>query len=288
MKKRIFLTAFFLLFALALASVPLPAFQETTFLETIETGQKPFASGESLLYEVNWKPLFLLPAFKAGEIRLEINESQYQGIDTFQITGEVYSEGALTRITGLEVRNRFFSQVDRKNLRSYQNTQIIRQGKRQRDLTLTFDYARNRTTILETDPSFDPPKVLRNQVKPGISAPVTDILSVFYVARCKALSEGEELILHLNEKGSLKKIEVLTGSKEKIKTPVGEFPSIKLSTSSDIFKGGGELRIWYSTDSLRIPTKFEADVKFGKVYGELIRMDTPTQTRGILRLGSGE
>ena len=37
----------------------------------------PFREGESLRFEVNWKPLFLIPAFKAGEFALSIKGSYY-------------------------------------------------------------------------------------------------------------------------------------------------------------------------------------------------------------------
>jgi len=284
--NRWFVQSILLTLSLTLSPAVLSGNEIKPFLTSLGVADPPFSAGETLLYEVNWKPMFLLPAFKAGEIELQIGESEFNGVDTFRIVGKVYSEGALTRITGLTVNNRFESFIDRSNLRSYQITQIIRQGKRKRDLRLRFDYEKNRTVILETDPSFNPPRVLRNLVKPEIPAPVADVLSVFYIARCRTLNEGERFYLHLNENGNLKRVDVVAGSRELIRTPVGEFPSIKLTTSSGIFKGGGELRIWYSTDSLRIPTRFEADVRLGKVHGELIRMDSPTLTRGILRLGA--
>jgi len=51
-----------------------------------------------------------------------------------------------------------------------------------------------------------------------------------------------------------------------------------------LFRNGGDLRVWYSTDPLRFPVKFEADVKFGKVYGKVIGLDTPTETRNVIRI----
>ncbi len=244
----------------------------------------PFESGEELRYELFWKPVFFLPSLKAGEVRLRLENSSLDGVDTFKIRGWATSDGALTSLTGLKVENYYESEIDRSNFRSYRILQKFRQGKRQRDLLLVFDYSKKLTRVRETDVRSDPPRVLRNGPKPGIPAPAVDVLSVFYVARLRTMKPGDRFILYLNERGSFRKVRVVAEKMETVETPVGSFPSIKLSTTGGLFRQGGDLRIWYSTDDLRIPTKFEGDLKRGKVYGRLIRVATPRMTRSIIRV----
>jgi len=244
----------------------------------------PFDSGEELRYEIYWKPVFFVPSLKAGEVRLRLEHSNLDGVDTFKIRGWATSDGALTNLTGLKVENYYESEIDRSNFRSYRILQKFRQGKRQRDLLLVFDYSKKQTRVKETDVTFDPPRVLRSIPKPGIPAPAVDVLSVFYVARLQKMKPGDRFIFYLNEKGSFRKVRVVAEGTEIVETPVGKFPSVKLSTTGGLFRQGGDLRIWYSNDNLRIPTKFEADLKLGKVYGQLIRVATPRLTRSIIRV----
>ena len=118
----------------------------------------------------------------------------------------------------------------------------------------------------------------------GIPAPAADVLSVFYVARLRSVKPGDKLQFHLNERGDFKQVLVIAEEEEEIATPVGSFATIKMRTSGGPFRNGGEFRIWYSTDPLRIPVRFEADVKIGKIYGQLIKLETPRQTRSVVRV----
>jgi hypothetical protein len=262
----------------------LPEQDFPAFLSNGATYQAPFADGEQLTYVVNWKPLFFIPALKAGEIRLSVDKSKYHGHDTYRIQAWADSAGSLTRVVGFSVRNYFESQVDRQTFRSYRIFQKIRQGNRQRDLELIFDYDKNRTTVHETDPSTNPPRVLQDAIKRGVPPLAVDVISVFYVARVRAIDPGEHFAVDLSERGDFRRIRVMAESTEEVKTPVGNFPSLKLSTTGGLFRDGGDFHIWLSLDSLRVPTKFETDVKFGKVYGELTRLQTPTFSRRVVRI----
>ncbi len=262
-------------------------FARQDFPELLQSGARykaPFSEGEQLTFEVDWKPLFFIPALKAGEIRLSVEKSEFRGHPTYRIQAWADSAGALTRVVGFRVRNYFESQVDRETFRSYRIFQKTRQGDRQRDLELIFDYDKDQTIIHETDPSTDPPRVLRDAVRKGVPALAVDVISVFYVARVRSIDPGEHFAVNLNERGDFRKIRVLAEDTEKVTTPVGTFPCLKLSTTGGLFHGGGDFHIWLSLDSVRIPTKFETDVKFGKVYGELIRFESPTVTRSVIRV----
>ena len=73
---------------------------------------------------------------------------------------------------------------------------------------------------------------------------------------------------------------------EEVTTNIGVFNSIKISTTGGLFKGGGDFRIWYSTDRLRIPVRFEANVLFGKIYGKIIRLESPRRILGTFKTSS--
>jgi hypothetical protein len=244
----------------------------------------PFASGERLVFEVNWKPVFFFPAFKAGEITLSSEESTFQGHDTYRLQAWAVSDGALSKVAGIEIKNHFESQVDRRTFRSLRFFQATREGDRHRDLELIFDYEKDVVQIHETDPSSDPPRVIRNTTRRGIPGPAVDVISVFYVVRLRRFSSGDNFLLDLNERGDFREVRVVALDSETVETPIGKYPSIKLSTKGGLFRQGGDFRAWFATEGLRNPTSFEADVRFGKVYGSLIRLDTPQLIRGVIRV----
>ncbi len=242
----------------------------------------PFQVGERLRYEITWKPLFVTPAFKAGELHLMIKESHYQQKPTYTISAQALSEGALSKIVGLEVKDSFESIIDRYDFRPYRTFKQTRRGKRKRDLQVLFDYDLDQSTVRETDLSLDPAKQIRDETIKGLPVPIADLLSIFYVARLRIMKQGQQFFIYLADAGKVRRINIEVQSKHKVQTPIGQFQSFQISTTNRIFKGGGELRIWYSKDSFRVPVYFEADVRFGSIYGQLIMLETEGISRGLV------
>ena len=255
--------------------------------ELLEPGQfleVPFPDGERLRYEVNWKPLFLVPAFKAGELVFTVEQSLYLDRPTYTISAQASSEGPLSSIAGLEIRDYFESNIDRRTLRSYRFMRQIRQNKRKRDLEVLFDYDRDTFWVSEVNLEGELPKTTRDQTLRGLPGPVADILSVFYVARMRSLSPGDRYLIHLGDNIRIKQVEVRVEEEEKVTTRLAEFETVRVSTVGGFFKKGKEFRIWYSTQGDHFPVKFEADVKLGKVYGEVIEHTTPRISRSIIQV----
>ncbi len=244
----------------------------------------PFAHGERLVFEVNWKPIFFFPAFKAGEITLSAENATFDGHPTYRLQAWANSDGALLSVAGIEVKNYFESQIDRKTFRSLRFFQAAREGDRHRDLEMIFDYDRDLVKIHETDPSTDPPRVIRHITRKGIPGPAVDVISVFYVIRLRSFKPGDKFLLDLDERGVFREVPIVALDDETVDTPVGKYASVKLSTVGGLFTQGGDFRAWYARNGLRNPTRFEADVRFGKVYGSLIRLDTPQMIRGVIRV----
>ena len=104
------------------------------------------------------------------------------------------------------------------------------------------------------------------------------------MARLHSLEPGQQYQVHLSEWGQPKQVRVHVQSREKVHTKIDDFDSVRVSTVGGIFRNGGDFRIWYSTGPLRFPVQFEADVKFGKVYGKVIGLETPRESRSVIRI----
>ena len=244
----------------------------------------PFREGESLRFEVNWKPLFLIPAFKAGEFALSIKGSYYNERPAYTISGTAYSAGLLNSVSALRVRDRFESNIDHETFQSYRLLRQTRRNERKRDLEVLFYYQNESILLREWNTEVEPPLEIRNEETQGIPGPVSDILSIFYVARLRPLRPGDSYLIHLNDRGKIKPVTIEVQAKEQVLTDIGSFDSVRISTMGGLFSNGGDLLIWYSTDPLRVPVRFEADVKLGKVYGKLIGLETPQMTRSVIQI----
>ncbi len=263
----------------------LPAGSETArpLLDRDTLYRAPFQAGEKLRYEVNWKPLFASPAFKAGELDFTVKRSRYRKRPAWTITMEAVSAGRLVEVAKISVRNRFESIVDARNFHSYRIFRKHREGKRKRDLLSVFDYRRNTAHFRDLDVSRDPPRELHNRTSDGIPGPVTDLLSAIYVVRLHRLEDASRYRAHLADRGKFKEMLVRVEEREKIKLRIGAFDTVRLRVEGGILSKGRTLRVWYSRDPLRVPVKFEAEVKFGRVYGELIGLEAGAVGRGLIR-----
>jgi hypothetical protein len=227
----------------------------------------------------------LLPAFKAGEISFRLEVSSYRKRPVYRLSAEAVSTGRLASIAGIEVRDQFESVFDRTTLRSWRWAKRLREGKRQRDFEMLFEYSPNRFTLHETDPAVSPPRELRREVVSGFEEPLADAASVFYLGRLRPLKPGDRYFINVVDEGHPRRVEVAVVRSETVETSLGKFPALRIHTRGRIFLIGGELRLWYSRDALRIPLKFEADVAFGKIYGSLIQLNAQGVSRGLIRAG---
>ena len=277
--------ALLLILASVLLCFPLPAGPETPrpLLDRGTRYSAPFQAGEKLRYEVNWKPLFASPAFKAGELTFTVKRSRYRKRPAWTINMEAVSAGRLVEVAKISVRNRFESIVDARNFHSYRIFREHREGKRKRDLLSVFDYRSDTAFFRDLDVSSDPPRELHNRSSDGIPGPVTDLLSAIYVARLHRLEEASRYRAHLADRGKFKEMLVRVEKTERVELRIGAFDTVRLRVEGGILSKGRTLRVWYSRDSLRVPVKFEAEVKFGRVYGELIGLEAGAVGRGLIR-----
>lgn len=283
--KRTFLLTLLVLGSLMIPPSSRASEQQTrALLENPKDYSVPFREGERLRYEINWQPLFLMPAFKVGELALSIRASQFKDHPVYTISAAASSDGLLSSIVGLEIRDHIESTIDHETFQSYRILRQTRRNERKRDLEVLFDYQKDVIFLRELNTEVEPPLEIRNEEIQGIPGPVADILSVFYVTRLRSLRPGDSYLIHLNDRGKIKPVTILVQERERITTDIGSFDSIKITTVGGLFSNGGDFQIWYSTDRQRLPVKFEADVKLGKIYGKVIGLETPQMTRSVIQI----
>jgi len=239
-----------------------------------------FPAGETLVYEVRWDPpgwMFFLPTVDAGEITLKFQERlTYNGNPAFKITADAISSGFLPRITGVSVQDYFESIIDAREFCSLKLIKKTREGKRQRDIILTFDREKGRGHFVAYDVSKKPPVELKNDEVQNIPSCVQDFLSAIYHTRLRDLKIGGSYPLTVSDNGMVKQVEIRVRKRESVECALGKYSALKVETISvfgGLFRGGGTFIVWFSDDPNKIPIKFEAKVKLGKVFGSIKKME---------------
>lgn len=239
-------------------------------------GVEPFAVGERMVYHVDWNPpwfLFFLPPMDAGEATLSLAEgSAYRDKKTLKIVFTARSSGALVKLTGLTVDDRYEFSSDSETFCTYSVSKKKRQGKLMRDIDYVYFPEANKLHLREIDVATQPRQVLRDRDYEGIPPCVKDLFSALYALRRNQLKVGSSAQVLVGEDEVVKEVEVHVEKKERISTPAGNFNTWQVNTISVIgglFKGGGKFRMWLSADERRMPVRFEAKVYIGKVTGNL-------------------
>ncbi len=232
--------------------------------------------GETLIYEVRWDPpawLFFLPTISAGDLTIQFHgQTEFDGKPVYRITARAVSSGFFPKLTGINVDDFFESIVDATEFCSCKMTKRLREGKRQRDIYLTFDRERGRGQFLMFDAATRPPQQLKNEEVKNLPPCVQDVLSGIYLTRLRRLRVGAIYPLTISDDGVVKEVETRVTKKEPVEALAGPFAALKVETVSSLgglFKGGGTFFIWFSDDPRHFPVRFEAKVKLGKVFGTI-------------------
>ncbi|MBP1598971.1 MAG: uncharacterized protein H6Q05_4348 [Acidobacteria bacterium] len=231
---------------------------------------------ELLKYRVEWNPpwwLFMLPSMDAGEATLRREGGVlYKDRKALKIVFTARSSGTLTRWADIHIDDCFEFTTDPETYCTFYVTKKVREGKRLRDLDITYFPDSQQIHLRETDVSGDSPRVLRDRMYDGIPPCVKDLFSALYDFRRGPLEAGTRRRVLVGEDEQVKEVEVYVEKLEQVRTQTGVHSAWRLNTVAvmgGLFKHGGQFRIWLSTDDRHMPVKFEAKASIGKVTGTL-------------------
>ncbi|HAR45185.1 MAG TPA: hypothetical protein DCS05_03125 [Nitrospiraceae bacterium] len=210
-----------------------------------------FLPGEALTYNISWSK-----AVKAGTAVMEVRgEELPDGREVLRFIVTSRTEGIMGRVYPLG--DTVQSVFDLKLMQSLSYTLEARHGKRTRRREMVFDHANRKVVSRVND---DPPTTL------DIPAKAQDTLSAFYYLRTRNdFAVDRPMIIEVFDGRTSRSIEVLTMGREKVKTPAGEFNTIKIKASGGIFLGEGEVLVWLTDDSRKVPVRIKSSVAIGSI-----------------------
>jgi len=217
-----------------------------------------FPNRKSYTYSGEWHFL------NAGTavLRTEASSKGQEVIATANSTGTV---GAL-----FPVHDRFHTWVNPHTFCATSISKHTEEGSRKRDTEVRFDYVRHKNVLNE--------KNLKNgeqkHAEHDIPSCVVDVWSGFYYLGSRPLVPGATCTFPVNDGGETSEVTAHAETWEDIKTPAGNFHTlrIKADATAGPLKNKGQLTVWISEDSQRMPVQMKARVKWGTVTFKLVKI----------------
>jgi hypothetical protein len=249
-----------LLFFFVLTFVPPLAGAGEAAADPLPKGLRPFSPGEKLVYNLSWSNII-----SAGTAVMEVRKERPAA------DGEVVRFVSTARSIGLvdkfyPVRDVVQSVFDLSTRESLSYTMDQSHGKRKKLRELIFDHGRRKVTVRESgaEAVFDIPK----QTQDALS-------SLYYVRLSDELVIGKTVTVNVNDNGKNWSVEIYVLAKEKIKTPAGEFNTVKVKTYpkyEGVFMHKGEIFIWFTDDERKVPVLMKSTITIGSIMGTLTEM----------------
>jgi len=213
----------------------------------------PFKVGETLTYDVSWSSYLT-----AGTASVAVKEKKPSYDSTAYY---IVAEGRPTPLVSklYTVYYKLDTLLDSYTLLPQRGSVYSEEGKRHRFKTTRFD--RNARKIF-----FEYQADTTVKADFATSAVTQDALSAIYVLRAIPLKAGDRMTMPVSDNGINYKVQFVVVGQERLRTPLGEQASWKLTLNVSDDKNiavGRNVAIWISDDTRRLPLKLQADLAVG-------------------------
>jgi hypothetical protein len=218
--------------------------------------------GERLTYAISWSKILT-----AGTAVMEVKEDRLpNGKEVLRFIATSRSVGAVDAV--YPVNDMVQSVFDPQTMQSLSFSLNESHGTKKRHRALVFDHeARTVVSTLNNEP----PKTM------AIPDQVQDALSSLYELRTRDdFTIGKTHTINIHDSGKTWSVEVHTLGREKVKTPAGVFNTIKVKTFpryEGVFMNKGEIFIWLTDDSRKIPVLMKSTIAIGSIMTTLTKIN---------------
>ena len=221
-----------------------------------------FSIPEKLHYDLTWEGI------KTGEAELEVRQTG----DEIQLISKANSSALASLF--YRVEDLVISTVKKGENKGYYEgfigvphnyRIIIREGRQQRDKEFIMDHTSKKVTYINY--------LAKEKKEFGINESTLDPLSSFYYARTLPLEVGKSVFIDVFDSKKLYKAEIQVLKREVIETSAGTFKTLLIKPivrSEGIFFRKGDILIWLTDDSRKIPVMLKTNVGIGTVKAILV------------------
>jgi hypothetical protein len=221
-----------------------------------------FKPGETLTYEISWSNIVT-----AGTAVTEVKREQLSdGSVALKLIATSRSVGIVDKV--YPVNDVIWSVFDPKAMQSLSFSLSESHGKKKRSRRLAFNHpAKSVISVVNNNPPIVLP--IPDQVQDALS-------SLYYLRTMKDFTSGKIHVIKVHDSGKNWSVEVYVLGRETVKTPAGEFFTVKVKTYpkyDGVFMNKGEIFIWLTDDNRRIPVLMKSTISIGAIVSTLTAMD---------------
>jgi hypothetical protein len=246
----------------------------------------PFAPDEQLTYEGEFSKL-LLRGINIAEFKFTVERAQ--SLPTVLLAAkptadsksapaaaapspanlvfkaDAVAKGWFRKLFGIDFHYNSESIVEPTTLHILHNTTRDEQGKRLRTSEAVFDRTHNLLTWTQRNP-HDPQSAPRVVTTPLQNAS-HDLISAIYYLRTQALEPGRTFELNISDAGAVYRIPVKVGARKRMKSVVGRVQTVRVDIgifgADRLVDRKGEMTLWITDDSRRLPIRARLDTDIG-------------------------
>lgn len=257
-EMRRFAFGCFLLIILALPSGAVSAAE--SLAASPARSLRPFNPGERLTYTISWSKLI-----SAGTAIMEVRKEKTEGVrELFRFISTARTTGMADKV--YPVRDTVQSLFDTRTMESLSYSLDQSHGKRKKQREMVFDHAAGTVAFTEND----------KKETIAITRQTQDALSSLYYLRTKKdFIVGTPIIFDIHDGGKNWSVEVHVLGREKLKTQLGVFDTIKVKTYpkyEGVFMHKGEIFIWLTDDDRKVPVLMKSTITIGSIVSTLTEM----------------
>jgi hypothetical protein len=234
----------------------------------------PFEPREELIYIGEFSRL-LLKKVDVADFRFTVSREPQPLSDgssqtpsnsyALKLIGDISSRGFFSKLFNLHFHERMESMVEPEGFTVRKTNRLDEQGKRRRESETLFDQANGKLVWVERDPNNTAAGI--RSVTTTFTGQVYDVLSAIYFLRTLPLDVGKSFAVTVSDSGRLYRVPVKVIEKKRLKTVLGRVEVVRLDPDlhgpDGMIKEQGQLSIWLTSDSRRIPVAARLKTEYG-------------------------
>ena len=209
--------------------------------------ETPFKVGESLKYSADFNLI------RVGQAELNvIGLEKMNDLETYHVTFSANTSGLADQL--FKIRDQIDIWIDKKDFFTHRLIKNINEGNYTNKVDVKFDYQKS---IAKTGTKEVP-----------INFKARDSFSMFYYLRTIPLKKNEIMSFSSFEGKRIVHYNLQMTGTEIVRTNLGTFNCKVIRPyreGKNLFKNQGDMQIWISDDSKRLPIKIQIKMKFGSM-----------------------
>ncbi len=207
---------------------------------------------ETLYYTIEWRLI------TAGKARMDWTAPARPG-SGWQVNLHLESVGLVSKLYKVDDN---YGAILNDGLCAQSAQSTTREGSRQRETKIAFDYETHKASYVERD-RVKNTTVLAKEIE--IAACVHDVTGSLYFVRTLTLDPGQSVMVPVSDGKKSVMAKVEAQQREDVKTPAGSFKTVRYEAylfNNVLYRRSAHLYVWFTDDRRKLPVQIRVRMPF--------------------------